>query len=84
MRFRIVISGKRLIVDEFVDVDVRSAYALSTSEKAYQEEHFLRNIGDSFKKIVIVNDDIMLRRNDAGVVTMSIRNFLLDEHVLER
>lgn len=63
---------------------IQSAYALPTSEKVDQEERSLRNIGDSFKKIVIVNDDIMLKRNDAGVVTMSIRDFLLDEHSLER
>lgn len=63
---------------------IQSAYALPTTEKTYQEERPLRNIGDSFKKIVIVNDDIILRRNDAGVVTMSIRDFLLDEHALER
>lgn len=63
---------------------IQSAYALPTSEKVDQEERSLRNIGDSFKKIVIVNDDIMLKRNDAGVVTMSIRDFLLDEPSLER
>ena len=63
---------------------IQSAYALPTSEKVDLEERSLRNIGDSFKKIVIVNDDIMLKRNDAGVVTMSIRDFLLDEHSLER
>ena len=62
---------------------IQSAYALPTSEKAYQEERPLRNIGDSFKKIVIVNDDIVLRRNDVGVVTMSIRDFLMNEQALE-
>lgn len=63
---------------------IQSAYALPTPEKVEQEERSLKNIGDSFKKIVIVHDDIVLRRNEAGVVTMSLRDFLLDPQSLER
>jgi len=62
---------------------IQSAYALPTPEKKEQEEKSLRNIPDSFKKIVVVMDDILLRRNDAGLVTMSLRDFLMNNRSLE-
>ena len=34
--------------------------------------------GDSFKKIIVVRDLVKVRRNDRGIVTIGIRNFLLD------
>ena len=62
---------------------IQSAFALPTPEKAEQEFRPLRNIPDSFKKIVIVKDDILVRRNEDGIVTMGLKQFLLDEHSLE-
>lgn len=61
---------------------IQSAYALPTPEKVAQEERSLRNISDSFKKIVIVKDDILLRRNDAGIVTMGLKQFLMNDDSL--
>lgn len=62
---------------------IQSAFALPSPEKVEQELRPLRNIPDSFKKIVIVKDDILIRRNEDGIVTMGLRQFLLDERSLE-
>lgn len=61
---------------------VQSAFAMTTPEKQAQEERPLNAIGDSFKKIIVVRDNIKVRRNDMGIVTVGIRNFLLDENSL--
>ncbi len=61
---------------------VQSAFAMPTPEKREQEERPLNAIGDSFKKIIVVRDAIKVRRNDMGIVTMGVRNFLLDENSL--
>jgi len=63
---------------------IQSAYALPTPEKVEQENRSLMNIDDSFRKIVIVKEDILLRRNDAGIVTMGLREFLMDESSLDK
>ena len=61
---------------------IQSAFAMTTPEKQAQEERPLNAIGDSFKKIIVVRDNIKVRRNDMGIVTIGIRNFLLDENSL--
>ena len=62
---------------------VQSAFALPSKEKEEQEFRPLRNIPDSFKKIVIVKDDILIRRNDYGITTIGLKQFLLDERSLD-
>ena len=61
---------------------IQSAYRIPTFEKEKQEVRPLEYIPDSFKKIVIVRDNIGLRRDNRGVVTMSLKQFLLDENAL--
>ena len=61
---------------------IQSAYALPTEEKQQQEVRPLRAVGDSFKKIVVVKDDILLRRDDYGIVTLGLRQFLTDDNSL--
>ena len=61
---------------------IQSAFAMNTEGKREQEERPLNAIGDSFKKIIVVRDNIKVRRNDMGIVTIGIRNFLLDENSL--
>ena len=61
---------------------IQSAFAIDSPNKQEQEERPLNAIGDSFKKIIVVRDDIKVRRNEMGLVTMGIRNFLLDENSL--
>lgn len=61
---------------------IQSAFAMDSQSKQEQEERPLNAIGDSFKKIIVVRDNIKVRRNDMGIVTIGIRNFLLDENSL--
>ena len=51
--------------------------------KEKQEKKSLLKTGDSFKKIVIVKDDIKLKRDDYGITTMGIFDFLLNENSLD-
>ena len=62
---------------------IQSAYALPSEEKVKQEERPLRAIGDSFKKVIIVKDDILPRRNEDGILTIGIRQFLMEENSLD-
>lgn len=61
---------------------IQSAFAMDTQGKREQEERSLNAIGDSFKKIIVVRDNIKVRRNDMGIITIGILNFLLDENSL--
>jgi predicted AAA+ superfamily ATPase len=61
---------------------VQSAFSISDSGKAKQEERPLLSIGDSFKKVIVVRENIKARRNEAGIMTIGIYNFLLDEDSL--
>ena len=61
---------------------IQSAFAMNDQGKQEQEERPLNAIGDSFKKIIVVKDNIKVRRNGMGIVTIGIRNFLLDENSL--
>ena len=61
---------------------LQSAFAMTTPEKRMQEERPLNAIGDSFKKIIVVRDNIRPRRNEMGIVTMGIQSFLLDGNSL--
>ena len=61
---------------------IQSAFAMATPEKQMQEERPLNAIGDSFKKIIVVRDNIKVRRDDMGIVTIGVRSFLLDENSL--
>ena len=63
-------------------VNIREKFALNNEEKIAQEQRSLVHISDSFKKIIIVADNIKVRRNEEGITTMGLRNFLLDENSL--
>ena len=62
---------------------VQSAYSLPTEEKIRQEEMSLMKVDDFFKRIVVTGDDVMVHRNEAGITTMSIYDFLLNENSLD-
>ena len=62
---------------------IQSAFSLPDTEKRAQEKASLINVGDSFKKIVIVKDVVKPLHDDDGILTMSIYDFLLDENSLE-
>jgi len=61
---------------------IQSAYHLPTLEKEQQEMRPLLHIPDSFKKIIIVRDNIKLKRDDNGIITMSLKEFLLNPNSL--
>ena len=61
---------------------IQSAFAMPTPEKREQEERPLNAVPDSFKKIIVVRDNIKPRRDERGIVTMGVRHFLLDENSL--
>lgn len=62
---------------------IQVAYDMSSEEKQAQEFNSLRNISDSFKKIVIVNGTKKPWRNDEGFVIMGMKYFLLNDDSLE-
>lgn len=62
---------------------IQSAFAIPNKEKMEQEQKSLVNIGDNFKKIIIVKDDINLWRNEEGIVIMSLEEFLLNPNSLD-
>lgn len=62
---------------------IQSALNLDTPEKTLQESKSLNNIGDSFKKIIVVKDNIKLWRNDDGILIIGIQEFLLNKDSLD-
>lgn len=56
---------------------IQSAFALLDEAKVRQETASLTRIDDSFKKIIVVKDDIMPKRDENGIVTIGIMDFLL-------
>lgn len=62
---------------------IQSAFSIPDREKEIQESRSLININDSFKKIIIVKDYIMPRRNEEGILTIGLFDFLLKENSLE-
>lgn len=55
---------------------IQSAYSIPSQQKEDQEKESLRSIGDSFKKIVVVHDIVKPTRDENGITTMSIYDFL--------
>ena len=62
---------------------IQSALAMRNEEKAKQERKSLINVNDSFKKIIVVKDDVKPRRDDNGIMTIGIFNFLLNDNSLD-
>ena len=62
---------------------IQSAWRKESENKIEQEENSLRNVGDSFKKIIVLGEPTPIYRNEAGITTMSIYDFLLNENSLE-
>lgn len=62
---------------------IQSALSMPTPEKQIQEKTSLINVADSFKKIIIVKDIVNVKRDENGIVTMSIYDFLLKKNSLD-
>ena len=80
--------GKRQLEVDFVATKgsqkyyLQSAFSINDPAKAKQEERSLQSIGDSFKKIIVVRENIKARRNEDGIMTIGIINFLLEAESL--
>ncbi|MCR4879617.1 MAG: ATP-binding protein [Bacilli bacterium] len=61
---------------------IQSCYHLLDKEE--KELRPLLALNDSFKKIIIVRDNIKLKRDDNGIITMGLKEFLLDNDSLDR
>lgn len=62
---------------------IQSAFRMPTEEKRLQEKAPLVQVNDFFKKIIIVKDIVTVTRDEMGITTMSIYDFLLKENSLE-
>ncbi|MCM1368467.1 MAG: ATP-binding protein [Roseburia sp.] len=56
---------------------IQSAYAMPNEEKLNQEQASLLNIGDAFKKIIIVNDETPTGYNEQGILIATLSDFLM-------
>lgn len=62
---------------------IQSAYRLDSKEKVEQEMQSLKSVDDSFKKIVVVGEDIPVSRDESGITTIGIYDFLLNDKSME-
>ena len=62
---------------------IQSALALPDEDKCKQEMGSLLRINDSFKKIIIVKDDIKPWRDENGILTIGLFDFLMKPDCLE-
>lgn len=63
---------------------IQSALALPNEDKRKQEMGALLRINDSFKKMIIVKDDIKPWRDENGILTMGLLDFLMNADSLEQ
>ena len=62
---------------------IQSAFELRGAEKTDQEERSLIQVSDSFRKIILVYDDILPRRDENGIITIGLKQFLTDVNALD-
>ena len=63
---------------------IQSAYGIPDGEKMEQEIRPFRKVPDSFRRILVVGDDVRPWTNDDGVLVVGVRDFLLDEGIMYR
>ena len=62
---------------------IQSAFAIPDEAKREQETRSLIKIQDSFKKIVVLREDIEPWHDDNGILYIGIEQFLLDEAAMD-
>ena len=82
-RARQISKGDTVLVNSEEKSPVTLAAIEISEDKVKQEERPLRSIPDSFKKIIIVKEDIIPRRNDDGILTIGLKQFLMEEQSLD-
>lgn len=63
---------------------IQSALHIDDEGKRNQEINSLRRIPDSFKKVVVVKDDIMPWIDENGIFYIGIKEFLLDANAINK
>ena len=61
---------------------IQSALSVADEDKRIQEVRPLNRVGDSFKKIVVVKDNIIPWYDENGIYYIGIEQFLLDENCI--
>ena len=62
---------------------IQSVLSIDSEEKRAQEINSLLRVADSFKKIVVVKDDIMPWHDENGILYIGIEQFLLEENAID-
>ena len=62
---------------------IQSALSISEESKRLQETNSLYRINDSFKKIVIIKDNILPWHDEQGILYLGIEQFLLDNSAID-
>ncbi len=62
---------------------IQSAYKMESDEKIKQEHASLLSVDDSFKKIIITGEETPIIRDESGITTISVYDFLLKSNSLE-
>ena len=65
-------------------VYIQSAYRMPTAVKEAQELRSLTKIDDSFKKMIIVWDNIKSKVDEHGIITVSLLEFLLNADAIDK
>ena len=63
---------------------VQSALSVEDESKRLQEINSLVRVSDSFKKIVVVRDNIMPWHDENGILYIGIEDFLLEPESLDK
>ncbi len=61
---------------------IQSALSVMDEDKRNQEIRSLNRINDSFKRIVVVKDNIIPWHDEKGILYIGIEKFLLDESAI--
>ncbi len=62
---------------------IQSALNIDSAEKREQETKSLNKIGDSFKKIVVVREDIVPWHDEQGILYIGVEQFLLEPEAMD-
>lgn len=62
---------------------IQSVYDLNSEKKLQQETKSLDLINDSFKKIIVVNKDIVSKKTEKGYLLISLYDFLMNQNSLD-
>lgn len=62
---------------------IQSALSVAEEEKRIQETNSLIRVSDSFKKIVVVKDDVLPWHDEQGILYLGIEQFLLEEQAVD-